>query len=160
MEYRAIYDDEYISHYGVKGMRWGRRKDGGPQGYKGTYPVASNGGAKTLTKLENENTKKMFDRFLDGLREEQNKQKEEWAAKKEQNEKDVIKALNGIDTRMSIARQMTSITTGFNLLGALNGIISFIGTIVKPIAEKVMEGAGVSASGRLIEVKQRGKSKS
>ncbi len=38
MEYRAIYDDEYISHHGVKGMRWGHRKDGGPQGYLGTYP--------------------------------------------------------------------------------------------------------------------------
>lgn len=26
LEYRAISQDEYISHYGVKGMRWGVRK--------------------------------------------------------------------------------------------------------------------------------------
>lgn len=38
MEYRAITKDKYISHHGIKGMRWGHRKDGGPQGYLGTYP--------------------------------------------------------------------------------------------------------------------------
>lgn len=38
MEYRAITKDKYISHHGTKGMRWGHRKDGGPQGYLGTYP--------------------------------------------------------------------------------------------------------------------------
>lgn len=42
MEYRAISQDEYISHYGRKGMRWGHRKDGGPQGYLGTYPNGDN----------------------------------------------------------------------------------------------------------------------
>lgn len=32
---------EYICHHGVKGMHWGFRKDGGPQGHKGTYPKKS-----------------------------------------------------------------------------------------------------------------------
>ena len=27
-----------LQHYGVLGMHWGVRKDGGPQGYNGTYP--------------------------------------------------------------------------------------------------------------------------
>lgn len=163
MEYRAITQDDYISHHGVKGMRWGRRKDGGPQGYKGTYPVASNGGAKTLTKLENENAKKMFDKFLDGLREEQNKQKEEWAARKEQNEKEVLATFADMDTRMSLARQANSIITGFNVLGTLNGIVGFIGTIVKPIAEKLIKDLDVKVSGpfgNLVAVKSRAKSKS
>ena len=31
--------EEYLEHYGVLGMHWGIRKDGGPQGYNGTYPT-------------------------------------------------------------------------------------------------------------------------
>lgn len=31
-------EEDILMHYGVLGMRWGHRKDGGPQGYLGTYP--------------------------------------------------------------------------------------------------------------------------
>lgn len=48
MEYKAIYKDDYISHYGVMGMRWGHRKDGGPQGYLGTYRTGSGNGGRNL----------------------------------------------------------------------------------------------------------------
>lgn len=34
-------EEDVLMHYGVLGMRWGHRKDGGPQGYLGTYPKGS-----------------------------------------------------------------------------------------------------------------------
>ena len=30
--------DNTLTHHGITGMKWGVRKDGGPQGYVGTYP--------------------------------------------------------------------------------------------------------------------------
>ena len=45
--------DDYLEHYGVLGMHWGVRKDGGPQGYNGTYPKGSRTGRKVVSKNQN-----------------------------------------------------------------------------------------------------------
>ena len=47
-----------LKHYGVLGMHWGVRKDGGPQGYNGTYSRGSTTTKKRISEPTRTYTKK------------------------------------------------------------------------------------------------------
>lgn len=62
LEYRAISQDEYISHHGVKGMRWGHRKDNRSVG------STLRGAVSSIKKSRSDRQQKKYDRLRERLR--------------------------------------------------------------------------------------------